>query len=390
MKRKIHVCILTTAHPLDDVRVSNKIAQTLREEGFNVTWVGPEYAYFDHENYNRYGLEYQLYPTGKTKLDRIFSGRRAYESALKVQDVDVYYSPEPDSAEVAIRLAQRNGAKVIFDVHEVYHDVMLSRWLKGWAFRLLRPVAKKRIERTCSRCDLVVGVSKAVLEPYSNAKVDQMIVRSCAPSWFAKDPPSDVCGIGRHGLTLMHGKSTLGRGTTTVLEALSLARKRVNGLQAIMFDTFIEGAEGFGSSHFHQLLQDMNVEDCIDFRKPVPMQEMPAILQSCDVGLISYNRELGLESLPNKLFEYMATGLAILAPSYSPEIVHIIEQEKCGILVDFEEPQAISDAIIYLLQHPDECREMGRRAREAFIKRHNWQAEVRPMIERINEWCSSN
>jgi hypothetical protein len=132
---------------LDDVRVSNKIAQSLREEGFRVTWVGPEYVYFDHENYNRYGLEYQLYTAGKTKFDRIFSGRRAYEAGLKVQDVDVYYSPEPDSAEVAVKLARRNGAKVIFDVHEVYHDVMLSRWLKGWARQSLNHTAMPRWSR---------------------------------------------------------------------------------------------------------------------------------------------------------------------------------------------------------------------------------------------------
>jgi len=115
---------------------------------------------------------------------------------------------------------------------------------------------------------------------------------------------------------------------------------------------------------------------------------MPAILQHCDIGLISYNRALGLESLPNKLFEYMATGLAILAPSYSEEIVRIIKQEKCGLLVDFENPQAIADAIIYLNQHKDECREMGQRARKAFIERHNWQTEIRPLINRIREWCS--
>ena len=389
MSKLPHICILTTAHPLDDVRVSNKIAQTLKEEGFLVTWVGPEYAYFDHDNYDRYGLKYQLYPAGKSKIDRILSGRRAFEAGLKVQDVDVYYAPEPDSAEVAVKLARKNGAKVIFDVHEVYHDVMLSRWLKGWMFTLLRPVARKKIENICSRCDLVVGVSKAVLEPYSSAKVEQMIVRSCAPAWFAKDPPADVCGPGRKVLTLMHGKSTMGRGTTTVLDALSLAAKRVDGLRAIMFDVFIEKIESFGASQFRNMLEEKHLENVVDFRKPVPMQEMPEILRSCDVGLISYNRELGLESLPNKLFEYMATGLAILAPSYSEEIVKIIEQEKCGLLVDFEDSQAIADAIVHLRNSPIECRQMGLRARDAFVQRHNWQAEVRPLINKIHAWCAN-
>lgn len=390
MLRKIHVCIVTTAHPLDDVRVNNKFAQSFSEEGFKVTWVGPDYAYFDHANYNRYGIDYQLYPPATSKLGRIFSHKSAYKTGLNVKDVDIYYAPEPDSAEVAIKLGRKNGAKVIFDIHEVYHDVMLSRWLSGWAFKILRPYARKRIEKTCSRCDLVVGVSNAVLEPYSSAKVEQMIVRSCAPAWFAKDPPADVCGDSRNGMTLMHGKSTLGRGTTTVLEALAVARPASPKLRTIMFDTFLEGAERFGSSDFLQKLRELEIADCIDFRKPVPMQEMPNILQSCDIGLISYNRALGLESLPNKLFEYMATGLAILAPSYSEEIARIIETEKCGLLVDFEDPQAIADAISYLYQHREECREMGKNAREAFLQRHNWQAEIHPLINRIHDWCPSH
>lgn len=387
MKNAIHICILTTAHPLDDVRVNHKMALSFREEDFRVTWVGPEYAYFDHQNYNRYGLEYQLYPTGKTKFDRILGGRRAYLSGLKVQNVDVYYSPEPDSAEVAIKLARINDAKVIFDIHEVYHDVMLSRWVKGWAFKLLRPFARKKIEGTCGRCDLVIGVSKAVIKPYSDANVEQMIVRSCAPAWFAKDQPADVCGQGRTILTLMHGKSTLGRGTITLLEALSIAQKRIDDFSVIMFDSFVESAESFGSSQFRTMLKEMNLETVVDFREPVTMQKMPAILQTCDVGMIAYNRALGLESLPNKLFEYMATGLAILAPFYSKEIVRIIEQEKCGLLVDFEDPQAIADAIVYLKNNPVECRQMGLRAREAFLQRHNWQAEIQPLIERVHTWC---
>lgn len=386
MNRPIHVCILTTAHPLDDVRVSNKIVQTLREEGFRVTWVGPDYAYFDHDNYNRYGIEYRLYSTNKTRFDRLFSRRKAYETGLKVTDVNVYYSPEPDSAEVAVKLAGKNGAKVIFDIHEVYHDVMLSRWVKGWAFELLRPIARKRIEKTCSKCDLVVGVSASVMEPYHNAKVEKMVIRSCAPDWFAQGQPAEVCGLDRSHLTIMHGKSTLGRGTLTVMEALSIVKKKTFALRTIMMDSFAEKTEGFGHQQFREKLHEFNIEDLVDFRIAVPMQEMPELLRACDIGLISYNRAFGLESLPNKLFEYMAVGLAILAPTYSEEIVKIINDEQCGLLVDFEKPEAIANAILYLQNHPHECREMGRRAREGFIQRHNWQAEVRPLVELIQEW----
>lgn len=72
-----------------------------------------------------------------------------------------------------------------------------------------------------------------------------------------------------------------------------------------------------------------------------------------------------------------------LNPIYSTEIKKIIEIEKCGLLVDFEDPSSVANAIVKLWQDPELCKQMGRRAREAFIARHNWDTEVRPLLEKI-------
>ena len=71
------------------------------------------------------------------------------------------------------------------------------------------------------------------------------------------------------------------------------------------------------------------------------------------------------------------------------EIAKIIESEQCGILVDFEDPADIARAIMHLWKNPQICREMGQRAREAFLTRHNWEAEVRPVIDCIKKWKSA-
>ena len=36
-----HVCVFTSAHPTDDVRVNSKIAASLLQAGYSVSWVGP-------------------------------------------------------------------------------------------------------------------------------------------------------------------------------------------------------------------------------------------------------------------------------------------------------------------------------------------------------------
>jgi glycosyltransferase involved in cell wall biosynthesis len=307
---------------------------------------------------------------------------------LLVRDVHVFYAPDPDSAAVAIRLAKKCKAKVIFDIHEIYHDAMLDRWLRGPVVKIAKGILRRSILKICSSCDLVIGVSRAVLEPYWSIPIEKMVVRSCAPAWFAEGIPADVSNPEKNSFTFMHGKANLSRGTTVVLEALSLAKQQIRGLKCIMIDTIQSSLDGFGANEFYQQLDALNLRDVVELRPGVPMQEMPDVIRGCDAGLIAYGRKLGIDSLPNKLFEYMAAGLPVIAPSYSPEICRIIESEQCGITVDFEDPAAVAEVMINLYQKPQEGREMGRKSREAFEKRHNWQAEVQPLLERIHSWIT--
>jgi len=184
----------------------------------------------------------------------------------------------------------------------------------------------------------------------------------------------------------MHGRANLSQGTQIVLEALKLAKVQVPALKCIMFNSFIEGIDANNANEFKKTVSALGVTEIVDLRKGVPMQAMPAILQGCDAGLIAYGRKLGADSLPNRLFAYMAVGMPVIAPVYSPEINRIPQTEKCGIAVDFENPASVAEAIIHLSQEAQECREMGQRAREAFLKRHNWEVEVQPVIEQIRSW----
>jgi glycosyltransferase involved in cell wall biosynthesis len=371
---------------MDDVRVNHKMGQAFRSDGFRVTWVGPEYTFFDPKNYNRCGIEYRSFPRAKGKLGRLLGFYNAYRYGYQIPDVQVFYAPDPDSAMAAVLLSRKHRARAIFDIHEIFHDAMLGRWVKGRMGKVAGTILQQMMLMVCSRCDLVIGVSQAVLEPYRETRTEKMVVRSCAPAWFAENPPSDVCGPGRDTFTLLHGKASLSRGTDIVLKALSLAKKQVPNLRCIMFANFLESVEGYGVDEFRKHVASLNIQDVVDLREGVPMQEMPGILRSCDAGLIAYDRKLGADSLPNKLFEYMAAGLPTIAPEYSPEIRRILETEKCGVTADFENPSSVADAIVRIRQNPEECREMGRRAREAFNKRHNWEYEVRPLLDRIRDW----
>lgn len=381
----IHVCIVTTAHPIDDVRVNNKIAHAFKSAGFKVTWVGPGHAFFDQDNYNRDGIEFLLTPPLKGRFDRLASRFRVRRLASTVKNVDVYYSPDPDSGPISVDLAKRNGAKSVFDIHEIYHGTNLDKWLFGFRLQPIRDFVRKGIARTCSRADLVMGVSDAVLDPVFPDRARRLVVRSCAPAWFANGPMADVCGEGRTQLRLMHGKGHLAYGTGKVLEALRIVKQRGPHPSVVVMASAEPSADPTIQT-LTPIAEGLGVMDALDIRKGVPLQEMPGILRSCDAGMISYGRGLGVDILPNRLFEYLALGLPVIAPSYAVEVAKIIEAEQCGLLVDFEDPQAIAEAIIRLQSDRALCRDMGRRGKEGFLARHNWEVEVEPLLQAIRAW----
>ena len=86
--------------------------------------------------------------------------------------------------------------------------------------------------------------------------------------------------------------------------------------------------------------------------------------------------------MPNKLFEYMAAELPIIASNF-PLWEEIIEGNECGLTVDPLNPKEIAEAIEYLLEHPEERHRMGENGREAVSEKYNWRTRER------SSWCST-
>lgn len=378
MPDRPHLCIVTTAHPLDDVRVQSKIASSFVAAGFKVSWVGPEVSYFAPEGWRAPGVDYYLTRPQRTRADRLLSARRVAAAARHVPGVDWYYSPDPDAAPVAIKLARSTGARSIFDIHELFHGPLLDRWLMNHDLIAVREYVRKRISKTCSASDLVIGVSDSVLDPYIPAGPQRLLVRNLPPEWFW----SPTAGPSRDGsgtVRFMHGKALPARGTEIIIAALSRAVSREAGAALVMFNDVGVDATPY-MPQLRSLVARAGVSDHVEVRPSVTHREMPDELARCHVGVIGYGRALGADSLPNRLFEYMAAGLAVLAPTYSREIHAIVEQEGIGLTVDFEDPDSVAEAMIWMCQNPTAVHEMGHRARKSVQARHNWSAEFEQLL----------
>lgn len=72
----------------------------------------------------------------------------------------------------------------------------------------------------------------------------------------------------------------------------------------------------------------------LHLHEAVPHDHLVSLIQEADVGvcLIENVSLSDYYCLPNKLFEYLAAGLAVLASDF-PEMRRIVEQHQCGIVV---------------------------------------------------------
>ena len=316
-------------------------------------------------------------------------GRWLLEAAKAVPDVDCYFAVEPDSAAIATKLAKANGAEAIFDIHEIYHDEMLKRWVP----KLIRPLAsmvvKSRMLSLCRRCDLSVGAGMTRIAPYKSSAQESMVVRHCLSRRAIGQIQAAPFAPGKPEIRIMHGKATLAHGTREVLEGAVMAQRVLGNkanLKVFCFDTY-GSYDPFGYAAFEDLAKEVGAWPLVEMHAPVSFSEMLPILAGCDLGIIAYGREFGINCMPNRIFEYMAVGLPVIAPSYAIEMKTIIDRYNCGILVDTEQAGAIRDALVAMVTTPAEPQRMGAAGRLAVERELNMETEVAPLIEWIRRHC---
>lgn len=376
----MHIVVLTTAHPTDDVRVKSKVVDSFLDAGHEVTWIGPEKSFFTTDRDLR--VHWQL--TGKTagRAGRLMSVPRTFAAAWRreqsAHNVDWIYAPDPDAALLALAVARKWGARTIFDVHEAFHGAHVRAWVGPRLGGLASGSVKAVLSRIAAATDLVIGVNLSVLAPLIDPK-HALIVRNAPPRWFAEgshEPRADGTVV------VCHGKAQASNGTTAVLEALTLLPADAD-VRVLMFP-------GTGASDgdtympdFREQVAHRQVGDRLRLQDAVTYDAMPNLLDQCDVGMIACGRTLGVVGLPNRIFEYMARGLPVLVPSYAPEMVAVVEREGIGRCVDLEDPHEVAAALKWFTEHRAETVEMGRRARDAFVQRYSWEAEFQPVLEAV-------
>src|SRR5262249_55767841 len=94
-----------------------------------------------------------------------------------------------------------------------------------------------------------------------------------------------------------------------------------------------------------------------------------------DVGLVPHNAtESWNSTIPNKLFDYMAAGLAILTSDARPA-ARVVNQTRCGLVYPHRDADALAEAIVSLCD-PELRRQHGQNGRRAIAETYNWETDA--------------
>ena len=129
--------------------------------------------------------------------------------------------------------------------------------------------------------------------------------------------------------------------------------------------------------------------DAVRFTGTVEHTRMPAALAAADIGVAPFDTSahgplaLGFYWSPLKIFEYMASGLPVVAPR-SDRIPTLVEHGREGLLYEPASVPALADALSQLTDAALRDR-LGRAARERAVKEYSWSAHCRELERAIAE-----
>jgi glycosyltransferase involved in cell wall biosynthesis len=157
-----------------------------------------------------------------------------------------------------------------------------------------------------------------------------------------------------------------------------------------MPDARLAWAGPFAPAAFETHLRNLPGWAKVDYRGKLDRPDVAELLGRSRAGLVVFQPAPNhMEAQPNKLFEYMAAGLPVIASDF-PLWRNIVTGAGCGLLVDPLSPPAIANAITWILDHPDEAEAMGRRGQHAVSSTYAWDREAEKLVALYTKLLTSS
>lgn len=399
----MHILLLNEYFPPDTsatakcaVQVTDALTQKHR-----VTVLAGRPSYDPTEHHPRYLLRREVRGNlvvervGSTDFPRFQMQRRvsnyltylslAIPRALTIRsDVVLAMTDPPVEGIAGALVAKLSGRPFVYNIRDMYPDMAVggsivppgsftARWesLHRWA---LRQAARVIVLGEDMR-DRIVG--KGVAPGRVVISRDGITIPETVPS---PDNPvaREIRGDFRFVLVHAGNLGFYGAWQTLISAVRTLENERV-GLVFV--------GEGAMKSQVQAIADGCRAVRFLPFR---PASEVPLVLSSGDMHVVTVKRGLEGVVVPSKLYPTLAAGRPVLgvAPDES-DVVRIIRKSGCGLAANPDDPNSVVEAIRGVLHDTKHVQNMGLRAREMAFS-YDRVKQLKIFTETIEEIAGGN
>lgn len=357
--------VVTVVHHPEDSRIRARQIAALLEAGWEVTYAAP---------FSGYDL---AVPKGEplTAIDlpraagrRRFAAGRAVRALLAREgprhDVIVVHDPEVLLAAIGLGLDH-----LVWDVHE---DPAAALQVKEWMPRPLRGIgarAWRGVERVAERRWPLLLAEQGYAERFRRS-------HRVVPNTATVPETSNPVGTDR---VVYVGNVTVARGVETMVEVARQVRAATDG------DIALHVIGPARDARSTELLNRAHAAGDLVWHGFLPSAEAMPLLDGALAGL-SLLQDLPnyRPSMPTKVIEYLAHGVpAITTPL--PLAVDLIERSGGGVVVPFDDPDAVTAAVLAWRDDPGAAAAIGALG-HAYAREHfDWGRQGPEFVAALEE-----
>ena len=159
------------------------------------------------------------------------------------------------------------------------------------------------------------------------------------------------------------------QGLATLLEAFERLHARRSSVRLLMV------GDGEEATALREQAAQRGLSPWITWTGRVPYAHVPLLIGAMDVCVAPFCGDRG-ETSPVKIFDYLACGKPVVA-SAIPSVTALFSQSNGVVLIEPDRAEPLADAVMALLDRPEESRLLGIDGRTFVEERFGWEGIAR-------------